>query len=310
MFINNISVTNRHNRPSVLGRTALVSYFFNDGQYADPYQISAVSVFRSANNFYPSSVLESNNNINSDSSSLVLANFANSASLTSDSSFDPSNYSVGASGIYRLREGVYAVVLDSVTDEYNFNLSGNATIPNGVSATGDYIDVWTLKRVSQSNLDSTINKFTLHSDRFFNTTEPLLFRVSTRLENNHIQLGSKTDLKFTNEFTIENVNIDRSIINLFKDSLIMDAAIEIVKDNTDRNLPARVSVSSFAETSSLVDVTSDNTCIFTFDTSVLTSHPAFLNGTFGPLTGTYAARLRFTAVNQVIYSNYFGIILR
>jgi hypothetical protein len=190
------------------------------------------------------------------------------------------------------------------------NLSGSNSIWNAVSATGDYIDVWTVKRASGSQLDTVINEFTLSEDRFYHTTEPLLFRVSTRLENNHIVLGSKVDLKFANEFTIENANIDRSVVNLFKDSLILNPMIEIYKENTDRNLPARVTVSSFSQTSALCDVTSDNTVTFSIDTSTLSSHPQVTAGNFGSLTGTYIAKLRFEAVNQVIYSNNFGFIIR
>jgi hypothetical protein len=217
-----------------------------------------------------------------------------------------------ASGIYKLSAGKYAVVLNDAGDTPSgvFNLSGDTTILNRVSATGDYIDVWTLKRNAGSDLDTIINDFTLTEDRFFGVTEPLLFRVATRLENNYLVLGSKVDLKFTNEFTLENANIDRSIVNLFKQSLVTDPMLEIYKKNQDRNLDARVEVSGYAATSGLMDTTSENTVIFTFDTEALKTHPSLLDGTLGSMTGTYVARLKFTALNQTIVSNDMAFIIR
>ena len=314
MQINDNPVTTRHERPSVLGPTALILYFINDGQYVDPHSISGVSIFAASDNQSPSTVLTSDGEIDTAVTGSVLMHFSPSANANTTSiDFNPSNYNVtNASGIYRLAVGKYACVLDSpaVTPSGVFNLSGNTTILNNVDKTGDYIDVWTVKRVAGSDLDTIVNEFTLTEDRFFGVTEPLLFRVATRLENNHIVLGSKVDLKFTNEFTLENANIDRSITNLFKQSLVTDPQIEIYKQNDDRNLASRVTVSGCDQTSSLVDTTAENTVIFNFDTEALKSHPSVLDGSLGSLTGSYVARLKFTALNQNIVSNYMAFIIR
>ena len=316
MKINGNQVTTRHERPTVLGPTALILYFINDGQYVDPHSISGVSIFAASDNQSPSSVISSDGEIKTDVTGSVLMHFSNSATLTTNSSFDASNYNpevVGsASGIYKLDTGKFACVLDkaAVIPSGVFNLSGDTTILNTVSSTGDYIDVWTVKRVAGSDLDTIINEFTLTEDRFFGVTEPLLFRVATRLENNYLVLGSKVDLKFTNEFTLENANIDRSIVNLFKQSLVTDPMIEIYKKNQDRNLDARVEVSGYSATSGLMDTTSENTVIFTLDTEALKTHPELLNGNLGSLTGTYVARLKFTALNQTIVSNDMAFIIR
>lgn len=310
MYINNISVNSRHSNPSVLSRTALAIYFFNDGRYADPYEISSVSVFKSEDNYYPSSVIGSDGQILDSASSLVLMNFYNSSSLTTASSFDTSNYSIGSTGIFRIREGVYVVVLDNSIDESEFNLSGLTTIDNRVSDTGDYIDVWTVRRTAGSDLDTIINEFTLNDDRFFTTTEPLMFRVNTKLVNKFLVLGSKEDLKFTNEFTIENMNIDSSMRNLFKTSFVMNPSIEIVKVNESQNMPARVTVSSFASTSSLCEVTPDNTVLFNFNTDSLLTHPELFAGNFAGIQGVYQVRLKFNALGQTFVSNYIPFTVR
>ena len=317
VYINNISINGRHNRPSVLSKTALITYFFNDGQAYDPYRVSAVSIFNASANFEPSSVIGNDGQIKNSASSFIKMNFANSATDGADpttSSFDTSNYFLGntaTSGIYKLRTGVYACILDPNFIGKHVSLSaavGDGT--NTVSGIGSYIDVWTLKRAATSDLDTIVNDFDLHQDRFTTTTEPLLFRVATRLENTNIVLGSKVPLKFTNEFTIENCNIDKAVINLFKESFILNPAIEIWKENEDRNLAARVSVSGFTDTSSLCDLTSEDTVIFNFDTSKLVTHASYLDGTLGAQTGVYVARLKFSAIDEIHYSNYFRFIVR
>ena len=324
MKINNYSVNTRHERPSVLAPTALLMYFINDGKYADPYEISGVSIFAAANNMAPNSVINSNGEIDSSVTGLVKMHFANIVndgdSQTDSSSFDVSNYTQGAenaSGIYRLAEGQYAVILDQNVVSATFNLSAETEqgapkddIINTVSGVGDYLDIWTVRHVNGSNLTTIINDFTLTEDKFFGVTEPLLFRVNTQLENNQIVLGSKVDLKFTNDFTLENTNIDRSIVNLFKDSLVVNPQIEIYKRNDDRNLPSRVQVSSYAETSGVADLTSANTVVFTMDTTALASHPRMLDGTLGSQTGVYVARLKFQALNQTIVSNELAFLIR
>ena len=93
-------------------------------------------------------------------------------------------------------------------------------------------------------------------------------------------------------------------------SLVMNPQVEIYKENVERNLPSRVTVSSFAQTSGSCDVASDNTVLFNFDTSILTSHPELLAGNFGSIHGTYVARLKFTALNQVFYSNFHSFVIR
>ena len=317
MIINDNKVTTRHERPTVLGPTALVMYFINDGQYTDPEAISGVSIFAASNNQFPDTVINSDGELNGYEgiSSTLLMHFSGAGVVNGNSAFDASNYNAdsNSSGVYRLDTGKFACVLlnNSVLPAGIFNLSGeDVEVENRVSSTGDYIDVWSLERAAGSDVDTIINEFTLTEDRFFGVTEPLLFRVATRLENNFLVLGSKVDLKFTNEFTLENANIDRSITNLFKESLVTEPMLEIYKKNQDRNLAAREEVSGYSDTSGLMDITSENTVVFNFDTEALKSHPELLNGSLGSMTGTYVARLKFNALNQTVVSNEMAFIIR
>lgn len=143
-----------------------------------------------------------------------------------------------------------------------------------------------MKFADGSDYQTIINDFRLFNDTFFSVTEPVLLETRNKLINKHIALSSIENLKVTTEITIQNNQIDNSIKNIFKDSAITSGMIQIDKVNEDTTtLPSHVSVSSFNQTSSLVDVTSDNTLVFNFDTTKLATHPnvALFAGLTGPI---------------------------
>ena len=269
--LNGQTLIDRGNRPTVLQRVGLQSFFVNDGEYVDPYQVSSVMIFTK-------DALNTNNIATTiDSNGLVLSSadplmrFAVSGETSSVSAFDPSSYTATidnfASSIYRTAKGKYTVVLDGTKD-----LSGNwqgSALPNGASSVADYVDIWTVKMVEGSTFQTLINEFHLFGDTVFTITEPLLLKTTSHLANRHIKLGSKVNLKVTNEITVENKNISEGVVNIFKESAITSPSVEIKKINDDVNLPSRVTVSSFDDTSALVTVTSDNTMVYLLDTNAI-----------------------------------------
>lgn len=310
MQLNNIPISDRHNRPVVLSKVGLQAHFISDGQYTDPYQISAVTIFSRDVNLYPSSVLNADTQL-IDSSAMedyVLMNFANSASLTTDSSFNTSNYTGGAtnsSGIFKIGTGKYIVVLDgtiNLSGVYNLDGSSNV-IANRASATGDYIDVWTIKWVEGSLLQTVFNEFTLRKGGFTVLTQPLMVKVQNRMINNRFTLDSKENLKIASEVYVENRDIDSSIKNLLRDNVVTSASVEIIKRNDSENLPAWVTVSSFSDTSALTTVTADNVILLQWDTAQLRTHPQLLLGNFGSIQGVYAIRVKFSVFGDTIISN-------
>jgi len=303
MLINNISVNDRQNNPPVLSKVGLRVLFLQDGQYFDPYQISAVSIFKSSSNFSPSSILDFDELIASGVSSLILMNFANSSADTSNSVFDPSNYSAGASGIFKLGIGNYAVILDG---ELGTNQSGivnlwgdNRVIKNTVSNIGDFTDVWTIKMVAGSELETVFNYVTLTRGNFFTITEPIMFRARNRLLNNMVVLGSKVDLKIATDLTIESY-MTEEIKNAVRDSVLKNASVQIVKLNDETNLPARVTVSSFSDTSSVTRITSNDTIVFTWDTDLLKTHTQAYLGNLGSMKGIYTIQAKYDLFNERI----------
>lgn len=308
MQLNNTTYNDRHNRPSVLEKVGLQAFFLVDGQYTDPYQISSVSIFSRSSNLYPSSILDADTQlIAQDSSGSILMNFCNSSVDTQNNAFNPLNYSGGqtASGIYKTGVGKYIVILDG-----NINLTGvvnlhglNTSITNQASATGDYIDVWTIKMAEGSELQTVINEFTLRKGGFTVITEPLMLKSKSRLINNKVTLGSKVDIKIATDIHVENTKIDESIKNILRDNVITSGSVEIQKINDAANLPARVVVSSFADTSAQVSMSGDNVMILNWDTSTLSNHPQVTAGNFDSTRGVYSIRAKYSIFGETIITD-------
>ena len=320
MKINNYEVFDRHNRPSANQPVLLRAFFINDGTYQDPYAISSVHIFTKAANSTPASVLDADNLVEftSATSGTILMRFeaSNTDAVVDDASFDTSNYTGDYQDreIYKLADGQFGVVLNGTPGGDETVLEGiledGQFISNQASAVNDYIDVWTVKINKGSSWQIFINQFHLYDDTVFVSTEPLLLKPKNLLTNKRIRLGSRTDLKMTTEITVENSNLDSSVKNLFKDSAIMSAAFQIVKVNEDPNLPSRVEVSGYSDTSSTVDVTSDNTIICNWDTDGLKSHDEVIStGNLGNLKGTYLVNAKYTLLNQLIITPDYYLIV-
>lgn len=308
MQLNNITISERHNRPVVLSKVGLQAFFISDGEFTDPYQISAVTIFPRTSNLYPSSVLDLDTQLidTENVSGSILMNFANSASLPSDQCFNASNYTTATtSGIFRTGVGKYIVVLDGTSNSSGvLNLDGmSQTIQNRASATGDYIDIWTITWVQGSLPQTVINEFSLRKGGFTTITQPLMLKIKSKLINSRVTLDSKVDIKVATDIHVENRDIDDSIKNLMRENVITSGAIEIQKINEAANLPARVTVSSFMDTSALVTMNSDNVLILNWDTTQLKTHAQLTAGNFGSIQGVYAIRAKFTAFGETIISD-------
>ena len=333
--LNNIQLIDRPNRPGVLQRVGLRAIFLNNGALTDPYEISSVTIFAKEHNRSPSSVLNDEQVIDASAVSSVakmcFSNYPNT--LTNHAAFDPTGYTGartdqrigdGASGIYKLRTGDYICVLDGTTDlsgnlsslvGYNDDGAGKtAQIGNTASAVQDYIDVWTVRHVAGSKATTVVNNFRLFNDSFVVVTEPILLDPKHRLINKHVRLGEVVDLKVESENSVGNRNIDESIRNIFDQSVIASGKFLIQKINEEDGLPAHVTVSGYADTSSAVEVTSDDTLIFNWDTNILKnwSGDATEQGKredVGSPRGTYSVQVKYTIIGETRISPrlYFQI---
>lgn len=291
MKLNGVAVTERQNRPGTLQRVLLRSDFINNGAYLDPYQISSVSIFRSAENIAPSSVLET-------SSQLISTSAASGVTFRFTGVADSSSYTgsiTDASTIFKEEDGRYLVVLDGVLAASGTDDFGN-TIANQASGTGRYIDVWTVKLTESSDWQVFVHEFELFQDSVISITEPLLLTTHHKLVPNKVDLGETVSLKVSTEITISNKTLDSSIKNVIDQSFVQNPMFEIVKMNQDANLPSRVEVSGYSDTSGDIRVTSDNTMILSFNTAPLSGGIADL----GSGTGDYYMRAKFNLLDETL----------
>ena len=170
---------------------------------------------------------------------------------------------------------------------------------------GEYVDLWTVKLNEASKAQVITNQFDLNEDTFFAFTEPLLLTTSNKLMNKHVRLGETVDLKISTETTIQNRDISRSIQDIFKQSVVTEGAVEIRKVNQDVNFAGPFTVLSYGQTGPDVRITSDNTLILNWDTSLIRNLEAFTDGTFGSLTGTYSIQVKYSLLNETIISPLF-----
>ena len=336
--INTHEVVDRNNRPAVESRVMLRTFFVNDGEYQDPLFVSSVHIFARSQNLTPATIL--------DSEGLVASSLTHQAEMvfgpsgdarvngTDPEQFDPEGYSQkvnglpgegsyceNVSGIYHLGEGEFACVLDGVLGPALSGIDGNG---NAIGNTADmavrYIDVWTVQIGEASKWKTFINEFALYDDTSITLTEPALLRTKNSLFNRRVTLGSKTDMKIGTQITVENLNIDNSIKNIFKESAITGSRVEIQKINEDPNLPGRFTVVD----SSNVNITGDNTIVYTFDTDKALTQGDLGDGApldrsehgkefaddLGNRRGTYALRVSYQLLHEKIVSEFMYFIVQ
>ena len=313
MQVNGFEVVDRHDRPNLSSRTGLRVFFFNDGQLVDPYALSGVTIFQKNANISPNSVLDSDGLIASSvEAATIKAHFGvSSSSHYSNSATDPSSYFAGASGIYRVGTGEYICALDQNTGTTgHYSLNGSSfDITASADVAADYIDVWTVKLFSNSDWKTIINEFTLFSDTFYTVTEPILLKAHPQLRTKHVTLGSKTDLKITNDITVENSGLTEEIKNIFKHNVVTNPQLKIEKINEGHGFPSRVEVSGYSDTSAGINVTSDNTLVFNWEPENSKTVSEWTAGTFGTLTGPYHVIVKYNLLNQIYVSPPFTVIV-
>ena len=296
--INSVEFPERHENPAAGNKVALQSFFYDAGVLVDPVDISSVSIFTydtysSSALFTPSSLLLS---------AEPLMQFADSGTYPVDAADYTATWGGGtdfstASGIFKLGTGNFAVPLridKPLSGAWN---SVYLEASSNVSAATTYVDVWTVKLTAGSDYQCIIHVWSLYDNAFFTLTQPLILKTKVSLSNKHITLGSKVDLVAPVEVTVQNRDIDKSIINVLKSTLITSGAFKITKVNDNTSLDGPFTVSGFSDTSSTVSVTSDGTLIFRWDTAQIPT-----SSDFGEAKGTYAVQMQYWANGQKVIS--------
>jgi len=315
MQLNEVTLVDRFNRPSVGGKVAIRTLFINDGEFIDPYDVSACTIFAKLSNASPSSIVDTDDGlIKSDATSVVLMNFGVSGGVAPDThdgwSLDDTGavrvtsnkladtawfpaYVPGpqASGIYRVGVGDYVAVLDgniSLSGGYNirYPFNNGITVANAASSVQDYIDVWTVKLFDTSEYQLFINNFSLYNDTFTTITEPLLITTRNKLLNKKLRYGEKIDMKITTDITVQNSTLSEETKNILKDYQITNPKIMIKRVNDDSvNQPAWSNLFTADQDAT---TTTDNTILYTFDTDA--------PGNLG--TGTFIIVAKYSYLTQ------------
>jgi len=323
MQLNGETLVDRFNRPSVNGKVAVRTLFINNGQFFDPYDVSACTIFAKLSNASPSSIVDVDDGlIKSDATSVVLMNFGISGGaapdihngvdpkVTSKRLLDTATYPLWspaylpgsqASGIHRIGVGDYVAVLDgdiSLSGGYNirYSFNGGITVENTASSVQNYIDVWTVKLYELSEYQIFINSFSLYNDTFTTITEPLLVTTRNKLLNKKLRVGEKIDMKITTDITVQNSTLPDETKNILKDYPITNPTVTIKKVNDD-------SVNEEAWSAVLSDqaatLTTDNTIIFNYD---IAAYPTTGAGTY-----FIVAKYSYLTQNYVTPPYYFTI---
>tara|TARA_R100000458_G_scaffold1977_4_gene1658 strand:- start:4116 stop:5111 length:996 start_codon:yes stop_codon:yes gene_type:complete len=331
MKINNITVVPRKNRPTVLGKTALEFFYIKNGVYTDPYQVCSVVLVRDQT----ASSTKLGKIANGDPEVFIDYNTSSSryAQLASgivsavdcrwrnldyapdendkyrfthvvnpvSSQFSVVNYGgdvSSASGIFRIKEGHFAVVLPpdglyvsstwNLPDGNEYTSSGNAT--QSASAAGVYFDIWTVVDSPGSAARTYINKVQLYNDTIMGVAEPLLVTSKNSLVQKYVNAGSKVNLKVRTEISLNDKDTSKDIRSIFNESVIQDAQMR---------------VRMYSETDGAWQVISDWD-----DVDNITSSDTMIKSTTFNIVGRYEVQVKYSLMDETIYSDKFGLICR
>lgn len=332
MNLNGTQLVDRHNRASVGSKVAIKTIFLNNGAYIDPYDVSACTIFPKTANMTPASVIDANNGIlkgASGTSATVNMSFGISGdpvgALPHDGTLStrvtsnnldwvsPTLYipATDASGIYRTGVGEYVCVLDGTLDlsgSYQLEETYNEglEIINTASSLGAYIDVWTVKLFETSEYQVFINEFRMFNDVFTSITEPLLLSPANKLIRTKYPLGSIMDMVISTDMTVGNRELTDETKNIIRDYSLVDAQVKVEKVNENSpNLPARTEITDFTTTN--VRTTSDNTIVYTLDTTTLAG---ILNtADVGGPSGSYILTVKYSFLGQTFITTPFYFLV-
>jgi hypothetical protein len=311
-------VSERNQRPSFNGRTVLRAYFMRDGQYVPlaNTQVSSVMLFRKIANTSPNSLLEASSGLVRDSVAAdavwrwTLAGWEDYQNgvpgATVPDFLQVSDYTTdigpSTSSIFEVDDGRLAVILDGTIDGSSVLRDGVTRIAATTQLSGEpaaeYIDVWTVKLCAGCEWQTFISDTSFFQNNAVLLTTPLLFSTRERLYNKRIEVGSIEKLKIGTELTVENKDIDDSIKNVLKDGLITSGTVQIIRYNeSDQSRPAWEPIHIFNEAGMVVEVTSDNTFLYTFNTT-------------NESPGTYSVQVEYTILDETRRSPlmYFTLV--
>jgi len=207
-----------------------------------------------------------------------------------------------ASGIFRIGAGHYGVVLRPGVEYQNWDsITDGSLSANTANSVTSYFDIWTVQDTADSTPRTIIHSFTLEGAGHSNVvtlTEPLMVNTRQSLAQKYINRGSLEKLQIKTDYVVVNRNVGQDVKNIFKDGILENAAIRIIKvsDQTSTGLPFQL-IKDWSETKPAIQTDSADTIMYNWETS-------------GLQTGTYQVQASSTVLDGRVMSDQFHVVLR
>tara|TARA_R100000008_G_scaffold57708_2_gene35713 strand:+ start:3071 stop:3904 length:834 start_codon:yes stop_codon:yes gene_type:complete len=276
-------------------------FFTNNGTYFSPFGVSACYILPDTSITNGSPDVYINRTVSDIGTpaygrlteyallSAVVATFdvSNGGKLLDELDYSPDTSA--ASGIYSGTNSKLTVIADGAAFPSFSSL--------GISD-GKWFDVWLIKDFETVDASAGWqlywNKFETYQDRIISFTEPFQITAKNNLTQKYIQLSSIETLRVTTDVFLANRNMTEDEKNVWRQSSLTNAEIKISKRNPNTTgLITQV----IPWTSIGVEVTSNNTILFNWDTRSLSK-------------GDYTVQVRYTLLEQTFVSEEFSLVLR
>ena len=332
-LLNDITVIPRWERPSPTDDVYLEMFYMKGGTLSDVYALSSVYVFKDTDNgnsavwlgtgsewpvgrnglvassYYRLGPQMVFNNIQFEEESggsttkihitnptedkFLVTNFKDAGGVQNTNS---------ASGIFRIGAGHYGVVLRPGVEYQNWDsITDGSLSANTANSVTSYFDIWTVQDTADSTPRTIIHSFTLEGAGHSNVvtlTEPLMVNTRQSLAQKYINRGSLEKLQIKTDYVVVNRNVGQDVKNIFKDGILENAAIRIIKvsDQTSTGLPFQL-IKDWSETKPAIQTDSADTIMYNWETS-------------GLQTGTYQVQASSTVLDGRVMSDQFHVVLR
>ena len=326
---NGTTVISRGSRPSPITPTKLDFHFVNAGAQIDPFQVCSVHIFPNTQFGAPDAYIDllagSTNYglVSSVATNMLFHNYkrdnvgvkvgfdANMSACAAESTYT-GDLRYSASSIFREGPGHFSVILQTSGFYYATSAAANAWVEgynNTASATGGYLDIWTVVDTEGSRAQIYVNTFTLGTANTVGITGPLEVTTTNKLVQRYIELGSKKRVQVKTELVVDNEPIKQSIRNLLETgALISNASMRIVKLNESPALTNRVMIHDFNDTAANTNLDSNGQISYVWNTGAI--EPKFTGDILGGERGVYEITVKYDVVEETIFSRKFNLIVR
>lgn len=330
---NGVTVISRGARPSPIIPAKLDFYNYVAGAPTNPFQVCSVHVFPNTQYGSPDAYVnrtagEANFGlVSSTATNMLFHNYkrndvgdrigfdANISGMAAESSYT-GDLRYSASSIFKEANGHFTVILQPSGVYYAVSAPAAAWVErfnNSASATGGYLDIWTIVQTEGSRAQVYVNTLNMETANTFGVTEPLEVTTTNHLIQRYIELGSKKRLQIKTEIVVDNEPIKQSLRNLMETgSLLSNPEISIVKLNESPTLTSRVDITGAGGLGGFVSdgvvLDSQGTISYVWDTTDV--QPYYDSDILGGGRGVYEITVRYNVADETIISSRFKLIVR